>query len=1055
MKKIYAGSLLLLFFYTNASAQKYNINFEHLTSDDGLSENVVDAVFQDARGFLWIGTDEGLDEYDGYEFTVYKNNPLDPNSISDNFIHYIYEDKTGMLWITTSKGGLNKLDRRKNIFIRYFYDSKNQESISSNNVNMVCEDDYKNFWVCTEKGLDLMNRTTGKFKRYYGNGDSLYNRLAESYVNVLFTKKDILWVGTRTGFYRINVLTGTIKNYENDPKNKYSISSNFITSICEDNQSCLWIGTFGGGLCRFDSKTEKFITFRHKKGNPNSLSSDFIHSILIDKNNYLWVGTSNDGGLNVFDKATKKFYIYKNQPANVRSLSENEVQCLYEDKAGTIWIGTFGGLNKFDTKGKKFQTYSTDSGNAIRLSEKEIHAIFEDSKNMLWIGTWGGGLDRIDPKSQKLKVYKNNSTNPRSISSNDITCILEDTKKRLWVGTADGLNRFDNHTNDFTVFKHNPISYSFYDNAVLTLFEDREGTLWIGTWMQGLFKYNEKSNSFTVYKNDPANPASLSSNMVTSIYEDQGKNLWIGTWDGLNKFNRERNSFVAFKNDRNDPTSISNNSIICTLEDPAQKGRFLWLGTWTGLDKFDMTTCKSVIYRSSSYAFQSDNITGLLSDNENRLWIATNKGLTRFDPNNGLYRTYDKSDGLQGNEFQGRACYKSVNGELFFGGDKGVSYFFPDSLNENSYLPPVVITSFKKFNKEAKLPQDISFVHNMELSYKDYVFSFGFSALNFIHPEKNKFRYKLVGFDRDWVNAENSRTATYTNLDPGDYIFLVKAANNDGIWNPVPASINITITPPFWGTWWFRLLGLSGIVLITLFIINKRTAKIRKEKNLQEEFSRKLIESQEKERKRIAGELHDSLAQNLLIIKNKALHGINNLKDVDVLSEQLDNISELSSSTLSDVREIAYNLHPYQLDRLGLTKAIQSIFDRIRNTTPIKFNVTMDLIDEIFNADVEINIFRIIQECINNIIKHSYASEVNFSVIAEDEQVAISLSDNGKGFILLDFNKSANGQGLGLRNISERVKLIRGRFDIRSEPGHGTDISITIPLYPNRNLDGS
>lgn len=1054
MKKIYAGSLLLLLCYTSASAQKYNISFEHLTSDNGLSENVVDAVFQDSQGFLWIGTDEGLDKYDGYEFTIYKNNPIDANSISDNFIHYIYEDKAGMLWISTSKGGLNKLDRRKNKFIRYLYDSQNQESISSNNVNMVCEDDYKNFWVCTEKGLDRMNRTTGKFKRYYGNGDSLYNRLAESYVNALFTKKDILWVGTRTGFYRLNVLTGAIKIYENNPNKKYSISSNFITSICEDNQDYLWIGTFGEGLCRFDPKTERFITFRHKKGNPNSLSSDFIHSILIDKNNSLWVGTSNDGGLNVFDKASKKFYIYKNHPADVNSLSENEIQCLYEDKAGTIWIGTFGGLNKFDTKGKKFQTYSTNSGNDIRLSEKEIHAVFEDSKNNLWVGTWGGGLDRIDPKNQKLKVYKNSPTNPRSISSNDITCILEDTEKRLWVGTADGLNRLDNRTNDFTVFKHKPTSHSFYDNAVLTLFEDREGTLWFGTWMQGLFKYNEKSNRFTVYKNDPANPASISSNMVTSIYEDQDKNLWIGTWDGLNKFNRKTNSFTAFKNDRNDPTSISNNSIICALEDPAQKGRFLWLGTWTGLDKFDMTTCKSVIYRSSPYAFQSDNINGLLSDNENRLWIATNKGLTRFDPNNGLYRTYDKSDGLQGNEFQGRACYKSASGELFFGGDKGVSYFFPDSLNDNSYIPPVVITSFKKFNKEAKLPQNISFVHKLDLSYKDYVFSFGFSALNFIHPEKNKFRYKLVGFDRGWVNSGNSRTATYTNLDPGDYTFLVKAANNDGIWNPVPASINIIITPPFWETWWFRLLGLSGIALIALFIINKRTSKIRKEKNLQEEFSRKLIESQENERKRIAGELHDSLAQNLLIIKNKALYGINNLKDANVISEQLDDISELTSSTLSDVREIAYNLHPYQLDRLGLTKAIQSIFDRIRNTTSIKFNITMDLIDEIFNSDVEINIFRIIQECVNNIIKHSSASEVNFSIKAENEQVAISLSDNGKGFIMPDFNKSANGQGLGLRNISERVKLIRGRYDIRSEPGHGTDISITIPLYANRNSDG-
>ena len=1048
MKKLQLSSLITFIFllcFINLHAQNYNISFEHITSDNGLSENVIDAVFQDSQGFLWFGTDEGLNKYDGYQFKIFKNNPGDTNSISDNFIHYIFEDRTGILWISTSKGGLNKFDRRKNKFTKYIHDPLNPKSISSNNVNMTCEDEYHNFWVCTEKGLDKLDRSSGNFEIYYGDGDTLYNRLANSYVNVLLYRKGNLWIGTKTGFYALDVKTGRLKVYVHSPQNKFSISNNFVTSICEDKQNEIWIGNFGGGLNHFDPQTDKFISYRHNEKNLNSISSDFIRSMIVDENNYLWIGTSNDGGLNIFDKNSKRFHIYKNHPNNSKSLSQNEVQCIYQDRAGTIWIGTFEGLNKFDIKGKEFHSYGTDAGDPVGLSDREVHAVFEDNNGILWVGTWKGGLDRINRKKGEVKVYKNNPENSTSISCNSITCILEDKNKRLWIGTADGLNRLNSKEDGFTVFKHNPASNSFYDNAVLTLFEDSEGILWAGTWMQGLIKFDEKTNSFIAYKNDPAISTSISSNMITSIYEDTDNNLWIGTWDGLNKFDRKKNEFIAFKNDPKNPKSISNNSIICMLEDPIQRGKILWLGTWTGLDKFDLITSNASIYRSSPQTFQSDEITGLLSDKRNRLWIATNRGITCLDQNDNHFRTYDKSNGLQGNEFQGRANYKSESGELFFGGDKGLNSFFPDSLYDNNYLPPVVINSFKKFNKEVKFKEDISFIHKLVLSYKDNIFSFGFTALNYIHPEKNKFQYRLLGFDKGWVNAGGNRTATYMNLDPGEYTFMVKAANNDGIWNPVPASISIIITPPFWETWWFRFLGLAIVSALILFVFNKRTEKIKKEKNSQEEFSRKLIESQENERKRIAGELHDSLAQNLLIIKNKALYSKNNLNDEKIISEQLDNISELTTGTLSDIREIAYNLRPYQLDRLGLTKAIESIFDRLSKSTPIKFEINLDLIDEIFNPDVEINIFRIIQECFNNIIKHSSANEAKIVIKAEEDHVAIFISDNGKGFSKSSINSDSHG--LGLRNISERVKLIKGKLDVKSEPGRGTNISISIPFF--------
>ncbi|HKJ81936.1 MAG TPA: two-component regulator propeller domain-containing protein, partial [Ignavibacteriaceae bacterium] len=781
---------------------------------------------------------------------------------------------------------------------------------------------------------------------------------------------------------------------------------------------------------------------RHELKNPNSLGSDFIHSILIDENNLMWIGTNSDGGLSIFDKNSKKFYIYLNQPGNTKSLNQNEVKCLLEDRAGTIWIGTFEGLNKFDTKGNKFQNYGTNSGSSIRLSESEIHAVFEDSDNILWVGTWDGGLDRIDRKKQIVKVYKNNSTNPRSISSNDITCILEDDKKRIWVGTADGLNLFDNYTNDFTVFKNNPTSNSFYDNAVLTLFEDREGTLWLGTWMQGLFKYNEKSNSFRVYKNDAAKAESISSNMITSIYEDEDNNLWVGTWDGLNKFDRKTNSFVAFKNNPNDPKSISSNHIICTLEDPIQKGKFLWLGTWTGLDKFDLTTFKSVLYRSSSQTFQSDEISGLLSDNRNSIWIATNRGLTNFNTKTNVFRTYDESDGLQENEFQGRACFRSASGELFFGGDKGLSSFFPDSFCDNDYLPPVVITSFKKFNKEVNLGENISYVHKLVLSYKDYVFSFGFSALNYIHPEKNQFRYKLKGFDQDWVVAGSSRSATYTNLDPGEYTFMVKAANNDGIWNPVPASIRIIITPSFWTTWWFRIVaifilfvsGSGSVRYVEVKRIKRRIEKLEQEKML------------EQERVRISQDLHDEIGASLSEIAILSELAKKKPEEADF---RIKEISERAAEVIDSVSEIVWAMNPQNDELDNLVSYTRRYTVKYLNLANIKCQFTLpeNVPALLLSAVLRRNIFLVIKESLHNIIKHSQASEVMFTISVLDRSFSVEIKDNGKGFSI----ERSLGSGNGLANIKKRIKDIGGTVNIESSADKGTLIGFTIKLGSNND----
>ncbi|MEP7146003.1 MAG: triple tyrosine motif-containing protein, partial [bacterium] len=469
------------------------------------------------------------------------------------------------------------------------------------------------------------------------------------------------------------------------------------------------------------------------------------------------------------------------------------------------------------------------------------------------------------------------------------------------------------------------------------------------------------------------------------------------------------------------------------------------VGTTNGIKRFDIAA-KTFKRFNNIKDGGRDDIIGLMKDSKGNFWSTINKGITMFNLNDKKFTNYGVSDGFQVNTFSIKPNqYKARDGEMFFAGSRGLTSFYPDSIPQNKNIPTIVLTDFRIFNKEVKLDTSITEKKVITISYKENFFSFDFASLDYTNPVKNQHAYKLEGIDKDWNNVGNVRTANYTDIEPGEYIFRVKGSNNDGVWNEEGASVRLIITPPWYNTIWFKGLGILSLFSGIGFIFITRIKKINKEKKLQEEFTRKLIESQEDERKRVAAELHDSLGQDLLIIKNKVLISLKKADNVKKLKEDLSEISELTSSTINEVREISYNLRPYELDRLGLTKTIQSLIDRAGQATNISFSSDIDNIDNTFAPEIEINIYRIMQECISNIIKHSNATEVLTKIKKSTIDISILISDNGKGIDSGKNDLNPQRKGFGLTGIPERVKLFGGSFNIESGLQKGTKVHIIIP----------
>ncbi|MCP5107722.1 MAG: response regulator [bacterium] len=876
-----------IFRLKSSAPGKEKITFENIGLEKGLSQISVNTIAQDSNGFMWFGTQDGLNKYDGYDFTVYKHDPLDQNSLSDGHIRFLHADNNGTLWVGTYNSGLNKFDPETDTFTRYRHAPNDAHSLSHDEVSVIYRDGAGTLWVGTwGGGLERFNSETGRFKHYRRIPDNP-DSLGADFVKAIYEDRaGTLWIGTHGGgLNKFDRTTGAFTRYVHDRTNPDGISNNYVTCIYETRAREMWIGTDGGGLNRLDREKETFSRYIRQNNNRagfTGLSHNTVNFIHEDKEGMVWIGTDR-GGLNIFDPRQETFSHYRYDRQTPGTLSHDRLLSIYEDNTGMLWIGTYGGIDKFDPERMRFHYLKSDPSASNGLHDSDIRAIFEDSHGTLWIGTYSGGLTKIDRKTGAFVHYAHNPRSLNSLSANRIFAISGDRTGTLWFGTpGSGLMAFDRRTGIFTHYRHNPDEPgSLSSNKVRSIYHDSTGRLWIGTMGGGLNRFEPRTKTFYHYRHKPGEPSGISSNKVFPIHEDKAGILWIGTFGGgLNRFDPKTGIFTHYRHTLEPPgkgSGLSSDRVFSIHEDGAG---ILWVGTdGGGLNRFDRETGKWRYFLQKD-GLPSNVIYGILEDGRGRLWLSTTRGLSKYSPVTQTFHNYGVSDGLRYIEFNSGAYYKSpLSGEMFFGGVNGVNSFFPDSFSAGSHINPVVITVFKKFTKTVGFNRSTAKSEGIRLSHRDNFFSFEFVAPEFRIPDNNQYFYKLEGFDRDWIRNGTRRYAIYTNVPGGKYQFRVKSANQEGVESET--RLMISIMPPFWQTTWFMVLA-AVFVLLTVFALNQlRTYSIRKRnrelESINIKLNREIAERQQAELLqsilyKIAGAAHsDMSSEEIYRVIHKAI----------------------------------------------------------------------------------------------------------------------------------------------------------------------------------------
>jgi ligand-binding sensor domain-containing protein len=894
MPKIHRLLIALLSFSGSVVAQPTNYIFDHLGIDQGLSNLTATSIFQDSKGFMWFGTLNGLNRYDGYQIKTYFNDPKDSTSLSDNRITIVFEDNRRNLWIGTNVGGLNLYRRDVDKFHRFTKESAVKKfRISSNKIETIFQDSKGNLWVGTNDGLNIFNYENSCFTPFYKeDGDPSSLNSNQIYAIIENQEKDLIILTNERELNKYNSQHQGFVHFAFE--NAEGTSLNTARILYRDRENNTWIGTLDNGLIR-QSKTG-MKQYRHVNGD-RSISHNLIRTILQDDRGTIWIGTDG-GGLNLYNPLTDDFTNIKSDPENKTSLSSNAIYSLYQDKAGTIWIGTFGGgIDIYNRFKEKFIHYTSQPNKSNSLSNKSVLALLEDSKGILWIGTDGGGLNMFDRKTNVFKNFRHSSKDPNSISADVVKSLHEDKNGNLWIGTyLGGLNYYDRAKNRFQKIIQD--ANSSVMNIIWNIYEDSRGNLWLSTLGHGLTLYNPDNKTFHHFKPLTGEGALGDYNVITML-EDSDGNLWIGTEDhGINLYHYETGTFSYLQNNPNDSTSLNSDHAWVIFEDSKNQ---IWIGTAGGGLNLYNREKKNFQHFTMHDGLPSDIISGILEDKDDNLWITTGKGLSKFNPQKKSFKNFDVKDGLQSNDFNINAVCESRSGELYMGGVNGFNIFNPARLRDNPYVPPVIITDFQVFNKPVKiggsdaiLQKQITETEALKLSYRESVISFRFAALNYISPEKNEYAYKMEGFETEWNYVGTKREVTYTNLDPGTYTFRVKASNNDGIWNHEGVAIKVIITPPWWKTLWFQGLLFAFIITGIVLIYKIRTYSIRKTMRLEKERELKIKEAEMRE-ERLKHEKH------VIELSKSKLESEVHFKNAELASSVMNVVKQ--NETLLKIRE--------------------------------------------------------------------------------------------------------------------------------------------------------
>jgi ligand-binding sensor domain-containing protein/signal transduction histidine kinase len=801
-------------------------SFKHYSVREGVSQSEIKCIYQDSEGFIWFGTQNGLNRFDGYSFEKYFHDPKDSTSLSNNWIFSITEDRNGFLWLGT-KGGLNRFDKKSGHFkvIRHL---SPQSLIQDNFVYGVTSDDSC-LYINTPPVLTILNLNTGTL-RAYTNKFNYDGALYDIGYPIIIDTEGIIWIGSRNGLSCFDPKEKHFQNFLHDELDPNSISHDQITALYEDRSGHMLIGTMNGANI-FDKKTKQFRQWFHESSGAFTISNNVIRSITESHDGSIWIGTE-EGGLNrisVSDQGNIADCIqYRSLPENSNGISHDIVYSLYEDKSRNLWIGTLAGIDKLDLKRNKFNYYKkTDNPGSVDLLDNVIASIYKDDQGKLWIGNWNKGLNIYDRKTGQVIHYSSSFSGKTHIPGNNVHVIFKDSESRIWLGTRNGVSIFNSNTGYFIPFEDYfglKVSDYFEDNRVYCIIEDSSGTIWIGTG-NGIFLLNPEKKTTTIIHSGNNGTVNITNNLVYSLYEDKDRNIWIATSNGLNQYIPAENKIYHYLHNPALKYSLCDNFTISVCEDIHGN---IWIGTTSGVNKFNKADTVFTYY-SMKDGLPSNIVYDILKDNHHDLWFTTGNGLARLDVSTGIIQPFTLEEGVQGMEFNIKAVFKGEDGELFFGGMDGFISFYPDSLRGNDYIPPVKITSFEKENDGLRTNVNV-YGKEMNLTYRDYSFTIEFSALDYSDPVKNQYAYQMEPLSDKWINIGNRRFVHFTNLPPGKYIFRIKGTNNDGVWNDTGTSIAINISPPWWKSRWAFIVSILVSAIAIIFFIKIRERKLIEEK---------------------------------------------------------------------------------------------------------------------------------------------------------------------------------------------------------------------------------
>nr|WP_246722977.1 two-component regulator propeller domain-containing protein [Aliikangiella sp. G2MR2-5] len=1026
-----------------------------------MPQSTAKAIFQDSKGFIWIGTYDGLTRFDGYRFVNFKSDPADPTSLSNNIVVSIVEDQQGFLWVGTAQNGVNRFDPATGKFTRFASEADDFDSLSSPQIHVVHEDSQGRIWVGTNQGLDHFLPEKQAFSHFVNNPLDSQSLPDGPIVDIVDDGKGNLWVAGTEVVAHFNV-EQQIFTYLNGPDAPSQINKLYL-----DTDGSLWVGTRFDGLYHRKADSKNFVHYKHNEKDPNSLSSNDVRAILRAQNGDLWVGTE-EGGLNVRRKGDKIFQHFQRNSADRHSLAINDVWTLMQDRSGQIWVGTAGGgINLTMSYENRFSRLTHSPGEVEGLSHQFVWDVEEDNQGNIWFATLNG-IDNYDPLLDTYEHYRKFVTADGFKVGNRIQAIALDLQGRIWFGNQQGqVAVFNRETGTTRLIERDGFQRGVVSSNRIRMVEaDNFGNIWIGT-DDGLIKISAESGEI-IEDYNLTGESQLGNTLVRTMFQDENGIIWFGTWNkGIQRYDPEFNTVTSFENNPEDPESLSDNVVRSIYQDGEGN---LWIGTFNGLNLLSKQEIDAQTYRFKSFlekdGLPNTTVYSIVGAPTGKLWLSTNKGLSEFDPIENVFQNFTIEDGITSNEFNGDAAIRSQNDEIYFGSVNGVTIVNPAATSSSSFKPQVVITGFN-IQDTPYLGQGVSYENQaLNLNYKENDVTIEFASLDFRHPKRNRFQFRLLPYNDEWTQSTEINHAVFTNLDPNQYIFELKATNSDGIWVDDTVRLAFTIHPPMWKTWWAKFIYFALTISLIAFFLN------RQEKSLQEQMAinehlRRVDELKDEFLANTSHELRTPLNGIIGIAESlrEGVAGLQNQKTLNHLQLIIDGGKRLSQlvNDILDFKKLSHHnlvLQRKAVDLSSIVNVVLNLLQTLADDKKLQINNAVPGNLPLIYAD-ENRIQQVLHNLIGNAIKYTKKGRIEITASSKNNFVEICVSDTGMGIADEDLQKifepfeqaelsetiSHRGTGLGLSVSHQLVEEHGGRLWATSKINEGSQFYFNIPVW--------